>query len=180
METQKTFMIWVSEHLLQTFTSAAVTVDDDPRTYAATNIGASTFTAGEYISVSGCSESANNGTKTLVTVADNLLTVSEVTATEVAGASVVIDEFYYGEWRLARPFAYLVGTINASQACTLYIDQSRDGVNTDHTDTIVVGAGVAESWQYAVVVSGYARFRILNGGTDQTSMRCILNGKTNG
>jgi len=179
METQKTFMIWICEHLLQTFSSSAVTVDDSPQTYAATDIGTGTFVAGEYVSVAGCSESGNNGTKTLVTVAADLLTVSETTTTEVAGAAVVINEFYYGDWKAVRSSAYLTGTINASQACTLYIDQSRDGVNTDVTDTIVVGAGVAESWQYAVVVSGFARIRILNGGTDQTSMRCILNGKTN-
>ena len=185
MEEQKSFMIWIVDpsdnkgYLLQTFSSAAVTVDNDPRTFAATAIGTSTFTAGNKISVSGCSDSTNNGTFTLETVAANLLTVTEETATEVAGASVVINDFYEGTWRSIRPFSLLTGTIIASQACTLYIDQSRDGINIDHTDTIVVGSAVAEAWQYDVVVGGYGRIRILNGSTDQTTMRCILNGKVN-
>lgn len=178
METQKTFMIWICDHLLQTFTGT-ITVDNDPKTFGATGIGTSTFVAGELFSASGCSDSVNNSTFTIATASANLLTVTETTAAEGPTASVVLNEFYYGEWRPIRPFAYLTGTITASTACTVYIDQSRDGVNIDHTDTIVVGAGVAESWQYAVVVGGYARIRILNGGTDQTSMRCILNGKTN-
>lgn len=178
-ENQKIFMLYITEHLLQTFSSNAVTVDNSPRTFAATDIGTGTFAAGEVISVSGAAESANNSTFTLVTVAADLLTVTETTTTEVAGASVVINEYLYGTWKETRDFRYLTGTINASQPCTLYIDQSRDGVNTDHTDTIVVGAGVAESWNFANVVSGFARVRILNGGTDQTSMRCILYGRVN-
>ncbi len=178
METQKNFMIWICEHLLQTFSSSAVTVDNDPKTYAATAIGTGTFVAGEYVFVSGCAESGNNGTKTLEAVAADLLTVTETTTTEAAGAAVVINEFYHGDWKPIRPFAWLTGTINASQNCTLYVDQSRNGVNVDATNSISVTGGTGEAWKYAVVVSGFARIRILNGGTDQTSMRCILNGMT--
>ena len=52
-------------------------------------------------------------------------------------------------------------------------------MNIDYTDTIAVGAATYEAWVYDVLVSGYARMRILNGGTDQTSVRAILNGQVN-
>jgi hypothetical protein len=176
MAIQKTFMIWVVEHLLKTFSSNAVTAATADDSYAATDIGTSTFAAGEHISVAGFSDSANNGTKTLVTVGANKVTVEENLADEAPGDSIVIDEFYYGEWRPIRDFSYLTGTINCDQNCTVYIDQSRDGVNVDNTNSFSVTGGTGESWKYAVVVSGYARVRILNGGTSQTAMRCILNG----
>lgn len=175
---QKTYMLWICEHPLQTFSSSAVTFATADNSIAATNIGTSTFTAGEKITVSGAAESGNNTTFTIVTVAAGKLVVSETVTAESAGASVVIKEHYYGTYQSSRDFKYLTGTITSSQACTLYIDQSRDGTNTDYTDTIAVSAATAESWRLDVVVSGFARMRILNGTTDQTTMRAILNGRS--
>ncbi len=179
-ENQKTFMLWICEHNLQTFSSSAVTFATADNSIAATAIGTGTFTAGEYITVSGASENDNNNTFLISTVAAGKLVIaSPSVAAESAGASVVINEHYYGAWQSTRDFRYLTGTIYTSQACTLYIDQSRDGVNIDYTDTIAVGAATYEAWVYDVLVSGYARMRIFNGGTDQTSVRAILNGQVN-
>ena len=179
-ENQKTFMLWICEHNLQTFSSSAVTFATADNSIAATAIGTGTFTAGEYITVSGASENDNNNTFLISTVAAGKLVIaSPSVAAESAGASVVINEHYYGTWQSCRDFKYLTGTIYTSQACTVYIDQSRDGINVDHTDVIAVGAATYEAFEYSILVSGYARIRILNGGTDQTSVRCILNGRVN-
>lgn len=179
-ENQKTIMLWICEHALQTFSSNAVTFATADNSIAATAIGTSTFTAGEYISVTGAAETNNNVEFLISTVAAGKLVIASPSVTaEAAGATVVINESYYGNWVSCRDFKYLVGTIYASQACTLYIDQSRDGVNVDHTDTIAVGAGTLDGFEYEVVVSGSARMRILNGGTDQTAVRIILNGRVN-
>jgi hypothetical protein len=179
-ENQKTFMLWICEHKLQTFSSSAVTFATADNSIAATAIGTSTFTAGEYITVSGAAETNNNTTSLISTVAAGKLVITSPSVTaESASASVVINEEYYGTYQSTRDFKYLTGTIYTSQACTLYIDQSRDGTNIDHTDTIAVGATTYEAWKYLILVSGYARFRILNGGTDQTSVRCIMNGLVN-
>mgnify|MGYP001470666208 CR=1 FL=1 len=178
-ENQKTYMLWICEHPLQTFSSSAVTFATADNSIAATNIGTSTFAEGEKITITGAAQSGNNTTFTIVSVAANKLIVSETVTAESAGASVVINEHYYGTWQPMRDFRFLTGTIYASQICTVYIDQSRDGTNIDYTDYFTMAAGAYESWRFDAVVSGYARMRILNGGTDQTSLRAILNGRVN-
>jgi hypothetical protein len=178
-ENQKTFMLWITEHALQTFSSSAVTFATLDNSIAATDIGTGTFTAGEKITITGAAETGNNATFTVVTaVADKLVVLEAVTA-ELPTAAVVINEHHYGDYKSNRDFKFLTGTIYTSQACTLYIDQSRDGITTDYIDYFTVSATTRESFRFDVVVSGYARMRILNGSTDQTSVRAILNGRVN-
>jgi hypothetical protein len=177
METQNTFMLEQTTHALQTFSSSAVTFATADNSIAATDIGTATFSAGEKITVSGAAQAGNNATFTILTVASGKLVVTETVTAESAGNAVVINEEYYGAWKDIRAFSQITGMIRVSQACTLYIDQSPDAITADYTETASLSAATTNAIQFNVVGT-YGRFRIKNGGTDQTYLRATVNGRT--
>jgi len=166
-----------TEATLQAFVSAAVTFATADNSIAATGIGTAFSTAGTKIVVSGAANADNNITFTISSVSSaNKIIVTETVTAEAAGASVVINEEYQSEWLYVSDRAKLVGSIYASQACTIYIDQSSDASNTDGDPSswpVVIGGTV----KYEVDrVEPYARLRVRNNGTDQTALRATLNG----
>ena len=98
-ENQKTFMLWICEHNLQTFSSSAVTFATADNSIAATAIGTGTFTAGEYITVSGASENDNNNTFLISTVPPKTRHLQVVCCGGIRRGPVVINEHYYGAWQ---------------------------------------------------------------------------------
>jgi hypothetical protein len=177
METQNTFMLEQTTHALQTFSSSAVTFATADNSIAATDIGTATFSAGEKITVSGAAQAGNNATFTILTVASGKLVVSETVTAESAGASVVINEEYYGAWKDIRQFSKLTGMVRVSQACTLYVEQSPDGVTADYERVETLTAGTKNGFEFNLVGT-WGRFRIKNGGTSQSYLRGTLNGRT--
>ncbi len=163
-------------HLLKSFSSSAVTFATADNSINATGIGTGTVEAGEKFTISGASEPGNNRTFTAVTVADDKIVVAETVTAESAGAAVVLNEEYVGSFKDVSHFTDLVGSIAASQACTGFVDFSNDKENVDYTASTNVTGGTPAKISEGVV--GYfARLRVRNGGTNQTSLRANLNGK---
>ncbi len=160
---------------LQTFSSSAVTFATADNSIAATGIGTAFPTAGTQIAITGASETTNNITFTIVTSTANKIVVSETVTAESAGASVTINQYFVDEWKKINMWNYLSGAVNASQICTVYIDQSNDKTNIDYTTTLNVPTGVKRGYEIKCICN-YGRQRILNGGTNQTSFRSFVNG----
>jgi len=175
----KIFQIDKVTELLQYFASSSVTFAELDNSIAATGIG-SGFSAGDKILVASSSVSGNNTTHTISTVASGKLVITSATtiADDNAGESITINQVYQGNWQKVDHCAKIVGTINTSGNCSVYIDQSQDGVTTDYTSAaIAVTGGTAAAWDISVV-GKYARMRIVNSGADQTIMRAYLNGRS--
>ena len=143
----------------KTLTKASADFDDD-------------FAVGDMVTISGTTH--NNGTFTVTAVAANTITFSEALVDETSNAE--LNTHYYGDWSNVVRFEKLIGTINASQDCTLYVVQSQFGVVEDIVSTTAVTGGAASSFEIAIFAP-FARMRILNGGTDQTALRAFLNGR---
>lgn len=166
------------DKLLQYFASSAVTFATADNSITATGIGTA-FPAGStkkpaYITIAGPAQAGNNRTFTIVSATANKIIVSETVTAESAGASVTINGEYISDWKQAFDLSEIVGAINASQNCTAYLEFGNKKT-ADFTITIVVVAGVAEAIEQKVL-GMYVRFRILNGGTDQTTMSAFING----
>jgi hypothetical protein len=164
--------------LLKYFASSAVTFATADNSIAATGIGTEYPTVGKHITIAGAAESGNVRTFTIASVPTaNKIIVTETVTAESAGAAVTINEEYQSDWEQAFPFKDIVGTVNASQNCTLYLDFVHNIANTtpDYTITLSVVGGVAEAIDERVLAH-YVRMRVLNGGTDQTAMRAYING----
>ena len=160
--------------LLQYFTGSVATTQTTKK-YAATNIGVG-LAAGDIVVVAGFSNSASNGTKTLVTVATSEITVSEAIGANEAGVTATFNQEFQGNWHDVRRWAKITGAINCSGNGYVYIDQSGDGITVDYTTTRTIAAATADSWSIEIVLS-YARMRIRTDAADQSSMRAYLYGR---
>lgn len=162
---------------LKSLSSSAVTFAVGDNSISATGIGTQFPTAGKKIVVSGAAQSGNNTTFTIESVssADKIIVTETVTA-ESAGASVVINEEFQGAWKDISEWDELAGHIDASQNCTIYIDQGADNSNAGYTSSWSVTGGTLKGFSVETI-STYGRLRIRNGGTDQTSMTAYMNGK---
>lgn len=129
--------------LLQYFTSAAVTFAALDDSLAATGIGTSTFEAGDYIYVTGSSETDNNTRWLLTSAAANKLIASGAITDDTPGETITLNQEYVGDWCNIELYAKITGVINSSGNCTVYIDQSGDRTNTDYTTTVSVTGGTA-------------------------------------
>jgi hypothetical protein len=163
-------------HSLKSFSSSAVTFATADNSISATGIGTDTVEAGEKFTISGAGQTGNNRTFTAVTVSANKIVVEETVAAESPGSSVVLNEEYIGSFKDVSHFSDLMGSIAASQNCTGYVDFSNDKENVDYTATVNVTGGTPAKISEGVVAY-YARLRVRNGGTSQTSLRANLNGK---
>lgn len=170
--------------LLQYFTSTGVTFAASDDSLSATQIGTGyAFEVGDYINVSGSSQTANNTTWLVSTSAANKIVVDGAITDDNAGETIVINQEYIGSWVNIERWAKLVGSIVTSGNAYVYIDQSNDDVghpssvtNTDYTTTVTVTGGTAASWSIETV-GKYARMRVRNNGADQTTMRAYLFGR---
>lgn len=175
---QKNFLLYTTEYNLQHFTSSAVTFATADNSISATGIGTAFPTTGHTLTVTGASESANNTTFTISTVSSaNKVIVTETVTAEAAGATVNINEGIISDWLLSHHHHILAVNYYASQACTIYIDQGYNASSTDYTTTIpVLAATTMPPWEIDTT-SKYFRFRVINGGVDQTDVRIFVNGK---
>lgn len=64
----------------------------------------------------------------------------------------------------------VTGTVYASHAGTLNVEQSSDGTNWDKNDSTSVSATTGTSFSVAIVAP-YWRLRYVNGATPQTTFR---------
>lgn len=163
-------------HLLKSFSSSSVTFATADNSIAATGIGTGTVLAGECFRISGASEGANNRTFTAKEVTANKIIVEEPVAAESPGSSVTLNEEYIGDWFDTYHLTDVVGTINTSHNCTVFIDYSQNRANADHSVSIAVTGGTSLKIN-DVVAAPSARLRVLNGGTNQTTMRVAAYGK---
>lgn len=161
--------------LLQYFTSNAVTFASTDNSLAATGIETG-WTAGDKVVVAGSSESANNTTFTIKTVATGKLTMYEAVTDDTPGETITLNQEWQGEWKEADQFAHLLSVINCSGNAYVYIDQSGDKDNADYTTTITVTGGTAKADSIEVVLP-YARLRVRTNAADQTTMRAYLSGR---
>lgn len=164
------------KELLKFFTSNAVTFATADNSIAATGIGTNTVTAGESFRIAGAAQAGNNRTFTARTVTADKIVVVELVTAESTGATVTLNEEYIGAWKRVSNMTDIVGTITTSHNCTVLIDFSQDEVNVDHSVSIAVTGGTSQKINEAVVAP-FARLRILNGGTNQTTLRVSINGR---
>ena len=180
MDIQKNFLLYTTSHLLKTVTGADISFTASTSTIADVHASFSDFAANEYITITGASDSTNNQTTQITTIASNYksIVVTGTLADEAAGSSIVINEHLYSDWLLSHHHHILAVNYYASQAMTIYIDQSYDASNIDYTTTIpVLAATVMPPWEIDTT-SKYFRVRILNGGVDQTDARIFVVGKS--
>lgn len=177
MDIQKNFLLYTTEYNLQYFTSSAVTFATADNSISATGIGTAFPTTGHKLIITGASNSGNNSTFTISTSAANKIVVVEDVTAEAAGATVSINEGITSDWILSHHHNILAVSYYASQACTIYIDQSYNGSDVDYTTTIPVLAATTMSPYEIDTVSKYFRLRIINGGVDQTDVRVFVVGK---
>lgn len=163
-------------HLLKSFASSAVTFATADNSIAATGIGTNTVTDGGKFTISGAAQSGNNRTFTAVSVTANKIIVAETVTAEAAGASVTLNEEFICNWRDVAHFANLVGTVNTSHNCTVYLDFSNDKISVDYTSPTNITGGTPAKISEAVM-GFYARLRVKNGGTSQTALRVNINGQ---
>ena len=64
----------------------------------------------------------------------------------------------------------IVGTVIASHAGTLFVEQSYDETNWDYSISNSVSGGTGEGFSEEIVAP-YVRLRYVNGGTPQTTFR---------
>lgn len=170
-------MIEILKHvttLLKSLSSSAVTFATADNSIAATGIGTA-FPAGKKIVVSGAAQAGNNITFTVVSATSGKIIVSETVTAESAGAAVVINEEYQSGYVQVFDMDKIVGHINSSQNCTVYLDFSGDKSNA-YTIDVGVAGGVAAPIDQSVKAS-YLQVRIRNGGTDQTTMEAFIYGQ---
>lgn len=163
-------------HLLKSFASSAVTFATADNSIAATGIGTDTVTDGERFTISGAAQSGNNRTFTAVSVTANKIIVAEAVTAESAGSAVTLNEEFIGDWKDVAHLTTLVGTVNASQNCTVYLDFSSDKTSVDYTATTSITGGTPAKISEAVV-GFYVRLRVKNGGTNQTALRVNISGQ---
>ncbi|QII11243.1 hypothetical protein KsCSTR_18640 [Candidatus Kuenenia stuttgartiensis] len=85
---------------------------------------------------------------------------------------------YIGVAKDALPFRNISGTLYSDQNCTLYIEQSQDGENWDYSSSFAVTGGTGTGFVVDVLAT-FARMRIVNGATPQTTLRAFMNGRVN-
>lgn len=164
------------KELLKFFSSNAVTFATADNSIAATGIGTNTVTSGELFRIAGAAQGGNNRTFTAVTVTANKIVVAEAVTAESTGATVTLNEEFIGAWKRVNHMTDIVGTLTTSHNCTVLIDLSQDGVNVDHSVSISVTGGTSQRIN-EVIAAAFVRLRVLNGGTNQTTLRATINGR---
>lgn len=161
--------------LLQYFTSTGVTFAASDSSLSATGI-ATGWTAGDTVVIAGSSETANNTTMVIKTVATGKLTMFDAVTDDTPGETITITQEWPGTFKETNGFAALTGTINCSGNAIIYIDQSANGVDIDYTSSWAVTAATALSYEVSVLLP-YAKMRIRTNAADQTSMRAYMFGR---
>jgi len=161
--------------LFKSLSSSAVTFATADNSISATGIGTAFPTTDTQIVITGAAEANNNTTFTVVSATANKIIVTETVTAESAGASVIANQYFVDDWKPISKFGYLAAVINASQNCTVYVEQSNDKTNVDKTTTCSILASTSYPIEIKTV-SNYGRLKILNGGTSQTVFRAYING----
>jgi len=94
-------------------------------------------------------------------------------AVQSTTSALAASATYVGSWVQVGTNRALFGTIYTDQSGVLYIDQSSDGTNPDDQEPFVVTGGVQRAFATATKAP-YARLRLVNGPTAQTTLRLYL------
>lgn len=167
--------------LLQYFAGTAATTQTTKK-YAATNIGVG-LTVGDTIWISGCSNSASNGAKTIATIAsdNSYITVSEAIGANETGLSLVVNQEFLSPWVDCQEFAKVTGMVKTSGNATLFVEFSGDkGTTVNYISPSSSGQAVTGGTPLAFsyeVIAKWVRFRLRNNGADQSSMDAYFYGR---
>lgn len=96
---------------------------------------------------------------------ENQMASADSTTTNLANGAT-----YTGSQFTSQGYGWICGTVYASHAGTLYIDQSSDGTNYDEIDSVAISATTQTGYSVEVVAP-YARIRYTNGATTTTTLR---------
>lgn len=177
MEAQNIFHLGLITENLQYISVANGVFATADNSVAVATIGDG-WSLGDTAVISGSNQSGNNKEWTFGVVATGkvILTGGTVTA-DVAANTTVMRQTAYTAWMDVSTMSKLVGAINSSGNCTVYVQQSQNTTDVDYSTTVDVTGGTAAAFEVSVLCR-YARLRILNGLADQTSMRAVFNGRT--
>jgi hypothetical protein len=81
---------------------------------------------------------------------------------------------YVGAWNAVGLYRSLFATVYADQVGQLVIDQSPDGTNADYTLSTLIAPAATSQPLVIPVKAAYARLRVINGPTAQTTLRAYL------
>jgi len=84
---------------------------------------------------------------------------------------------YSGPIKRCDSYARIVGTVLADRSCTLYIEQTQDGMNWDYSVSQPVLAGIGVAFDVSVVAP-QCRMRVVNGARAQTVLRAYMRART--
>lgn len=89
-----------------------------------------------------------------------------------SGSTTILGnaETFTGFQRPSGNYDTITGTVFASSAGTLNVEQSSDGVNWDKNDSTAVSASTGTSFN-VTIVAPYWRLRYVNSATPQTVFR---------
>lgn len=167
--------------LLQYFTGSTDTTQTT-RKYAASNIGVG-LAVGDTIYLSGCSNAASNGAKTIESIAsdNSYITVEETIGANETGVTLVLNQEFNSPWYDCQEFSRLVGMISCSGAAILIVEYSGDkGTTTGYVSPSSSGqaitGGTPLGFSYEVIAK-WARFRLRTNAADQTSMDAYFYGR---
>lgn len=168
-----------STELLQ-YNTAEVATTQATRKYAGTGIGAG-LAIGDLVYITGFSNAASNGYKTLETVAANEITVVEAIGEAETGITMVLNQAVRSGWISVRAFARLVGALYAVGGAGVYlVEYAAD----EKGDVLYMPNSSGEAWATATyaafsyeVVAPYARITFRNNGADLTTFRAWVGGR---
>jgi hypothetical protein len=171
-----------STELLQYFAGTVATTASTKK-YAASGIG-SGFAVGDLIYVTGFSNTDSNGYKTIATIAsdNSYITVDEAIGDDETGISGVFNQAVRSGWISIRAFARIVGALYAVGGSGVYlVEYAAD----ENGDVLYMPNSSGEAWTTATyaafsyeVVAPYMRVTFRNNGTDQTTFRAWVGGRT--
>lgn len=168
-----------TDALLHFISGTDIGFDSATKTITDVHAAFSVFSVGTKFVVSGTGDAANQKTFTVATIASDYksITVDETVTDDVAGDTIYINEEFQSDWYFVGDKAKLVGSCNASQNCVVYIDQGSVSGTVDYTTTIPVASSTPAAWEISTI-GRYARMRVRNNGTTQTTLSSALSGRS--
>ena len=167
--------IFETTEALQYHTDAMVWLDTD-KSISAAGIGTGTFAPGDQVMITGADETANNGIKTIDTVAANKITILEDVTADPADAGVKMNQIVVGSWFPVGLYSRIVGAISCTGNASLLAEWSVDGATAIVTVTTAITGGTPASYA-TEVLAPYVRYKLLNVDNDQTAVAVHLYAK---
>ena len=167
--------IFETTEALQYHTATIEWLDTD-KSMSVAGIGTGTFAADDTVMITGADETANNGIKTIDTVAANKITLVEDVVTDAADANVKMNQIVVGSWMPVDMYSRIVGALSCSHNASLIAEWSVDGSTALVTVTLAIVGGTPASYSVEVVAP-YVRYKLLNVDNDHTSVAVHLYAK---